>query len=200
MVLILRLIIAFNGLTLAPAHAQEGPAMAAHRMQEDIAESIQARILTPILGERRSSAFIRFDLQVSLAEELSSRRGNGSAIRRARSLQYSSSAEEDVDIFSGFGFDEETPRPIRLPSGERSGAHGNLREQKSDQVKGTDERRTTWTIRRNNLRMVVLHAPDIPAESLRMARQALLLAFKGELHAGNLSFHPLLPALSRSGI
>lgn len=169
--LLLLLLLPFFVLT---ARADDKSLMTIHRIETEIADRIQARVLDPILGTGQGTAFVRMALEAKREYEVSDRAGEG------RLMKVKTKTEVGVSTSGTFGF-ESDPR-WQVPNGDKQ-------VQESRQTQGVKEERVELSISYLGLRLTILHDANVPPRKLAAAKSALLAVYKSE--KPDIRFHPV---------
>jgi hypothetical protein len=162
--------------------AAEDPALTLDRIEGSVTRRIQTGVLDPILGQGRSSAFVKLTLLVKRDDDRTERAGEG-RMTRTRTRK---DLHGDADFDKGSASDAASA--TRPDSTSEQSVGDDQRSQESHQTKGKTDDAATITSEYKDLRIVILHDDKAPPKKLEQVRAALLAIYGPDLKADDVRF------------
>lgn len=149
----LAFLIPLASISATIARSEPTPAWEAHQLKRDIENTIQTRVLDPMLGRHRASVFLDLDLELEIKRAGNTRSGTGDSLRRRK----------------------KPPATAGTPEGE----DGATQSQHATQARSSEESTISarWVPKR--IAVTILHDDSLPAASVEAIRGAVLAALPG---------------------
>lgn len=187
-------------LALASWAEDDNAALTIHRIETETADRIQFRILDPILGTGRASAFAKLAITVRHDQQRSMRAGEGRSTKNISRASVSVAtettvcAEYDRDLFRGFGLDQRTTTYVVVQEAPADKiplqvTNAGEQTQHASQIKSTEEARQDFSTRYSAMSLVIIHDDRVPRRKLDQVRAALAAIYKPDAPA--MTFLPL---------
>jgi hypothetical protein len=170
--------------------AAENSALIVNRIEDDVADRIQAGVLNPILGPGRSSAFVKLTLVVKSDGDSTERGGEGKSTKVRKGP-----ASDDDDLSKDFSSHAQPGIVASAANGgsaagaslePMTGDNGRTQEAHQRLEKTTD--RTALSHEYEDLKIFVLLDERTPPQKIEEVNAALLAIYGTELKPGGVHF------------